>query len=432
VADDQAEVERYREVAHLLYKAAKPYRVLAALQWPLAARAEFLEGGASKPPEVSYAPVDTTPCVEAVRLARRSIFPGSLVDDWFDAQADAIEKTALLLGATGTAAFYAYSRELYGAPEIPLRYDPITPMDLARQVHDVIGDLHRINIGDTPPASRPAAEVAAELETAVNAHFGDDAPKVEIVDDLSANALASSKRIRVRRGALFTDRDSQQLLQHEAFIHVATALNGKAQEDLPILALGHPGTTRTQEGLAVFSEFLSGTLELDRFRRLADRVIAVQMAIDGADFIEVFRWFSERSATPEQAFESTRRVFRGGLITGGAPFTKDVVYLSGFLQVSTFSRAAFAADRADCLATLFSGKLDLSAVPALCELRRLGLCRRPKFLPPWAADPRWVLTWLTYSTFAARIDLSAVTDAVSRLLERAPVVELEPRPLAGV
>ena len=34
-----------------------------------------------------------------------------------------------------------------------------------------------------------------------------------------------------------------QLLNHEAFIHVATGLNGRTQTDIPILAIGHPGTT---------------------------------------------------------------------------------------------------------------------------------------------------------------------------------------------
>lgn len=89
-------------------------------------------------------------------------------------------------------------------------------------------------------------------------------------------------------------------------------------------------------------------------------------------------------------------------------------------------RAAFAAGRADCLRMAFAGKLDIYAIPALCELQRLGLCRLARYLPPWASDPRSVLTWLTYSTFAASIDLSAVTGAVSRLLDRAPVVLGEP------
>jgi uncharacterized protein (TIGR02421 family) len=425
VADDEGEVDRYRQVARLLYEAARPIRVLAALRWPAEVRDEFLAADGRANPEVVYPSFDPAPTLEAVYAARRTIYPGSVVDDWFQETAEAIEIGARMLAAAGTPAFFAYSQELYSSPTEPLRYDPATPLDLARGVHEAIDALARVDLGATPAPSLSAEDVAADLTAAITERFGDDAPEVRIVDDLSANALATSKVIKVRRGARFTDRDAAQLLQHEAFIHVATSLNGKAQADLPILGLGHPGTTRTQEGLAVFSEFVSGTLELDRFRRLADRVLGIQMAIDGADFVEVYRWFEERAATREQAFESTRRIFRGGVLSGGAPFTKDVVYLSGFLQVSTFVRAAFAAGRADCLRMLFAGKLDLYAIPALCELRRVGLCRPARHVPPWAADPRWVLAWLTYSTFAAGIDLSSVTTAASRLLARAPIVHTE-------
>ncbi|MFT5260688.1 MAG: hypothetical protein ACI810_002443, partial [Gammaproteobacteria bacterium] len=57
---------------------------------------------------------------------------------------------------------------------------------------------------------------------------------------------------RIREGACFTDRDIVQLINHEAHIHVGTSLNGLAQTHLPLLAASHPGTTRTQEGLAAF------------------------------------------------------------------------------------------------------------------------------------------------------------------------------------
>jgi uncharacterized protein (TIGR02421 family) len=275
--------------------------------------------------------------------------------------------------------------------------------------------------------TRTSADVVAHLEAAVREHFGADAPHVMIVDELSANAVASTSRIKVRRDAMFTNKDAAQLLNHEAFIHVATGLNGRAQTDLPILAIGHPGTTRTQEGLAVYSEYVSGTLGLDRLRRLADRIIGVRMACDGADFIELYRWFLERSPAPEQAFESTRRIFRGAPITGGAPFTKDCSYLSGFLSVSTFIRAAFVAGRADTIALLFAGKLDLFAIPALAELRSVGLCHPARFVPPWASDPGWVLSHLTLSTFMADVDLSTVADAVGELLERSPRVDIGDR-----
>ena len=84
--------------------------------------------------------------------------------------------------------------------------------------------------------------------------------------------------------------------------------------------------------------------------------------------------------------------------------------------------------RLDCIGTLFAGKLDLFDIPALVELRRLGLCRSPVHRPPWVDDPGWALTWLTYSTFAAAIDLAAVSDAVGHMLARAPRIDIDPGP----
>jgi uncharacterized protein (TIGR02421 family) len=422
------EKDRIRSVAAELHAAAKPIRVLGSLAWPANVREDFLASGGDHLPEVEYEPYDPTDTLAAVATARRSIFPGEPIDTWLEGTADSIETTARMMATRGTEAFRAHGRRLYGGPDEPLRYDPATPTDLADQVLAIIDQVGHAGLRFPEPEGDDAEEVAVVIESAVQRHFGESAPRVELVDELSANALATASRIRIRRGAKFTDRDARQLLQHEAYIHVGTSLNGRHQPDLPILAVGHPGTTRTQEGLAVYAELMSGTLDLDRFRRLAWRVQAIAMALAGADFIEVYRWFGERIDDPVQAFESTRRVFRGGVLTGGAPFLKDVVYLGGLLEVATYVRAALSAGRIDCLALLFVGKLDIRAIPALGILANAGLCRRAKFVPPWVSDPRSVLASLTWSVFAGRIDLPQVAMAVERILSRTETVTfVEPR-----
>jgi uncharacterized protein (TIGR02421 family) len=427
VATEQDDEDRWRAAATTLGRAAKPMRVLSALAWPAQEREAFLASGGTRLPTPSYVPVDPAPVLAAVDAARGSLRPGSMVDDWLGREADAVATTALMLASVGKPSFSEHSAELYGVPTRPLRLDPTTPLLLAESVLTAVDELTAQNLLGDPPRDRTAEDVAAEIEAAVTVHFGADAPKVLVVDELSANAVASTSKIKIRRGALFTRRDAAQLLNHEAYIHVGTGVNGRLQTDLPILAVDHPGTTRTQEGLAVFSEFVSGQLDLDRLRRLAHRVLAVQLVIDGADFVELYQWFLDRSPTPEQAFESSRRIFRGAPLEGGAPFTKDCGYLSGLLGVMTYVRAAFAAGRADTLGLLFAGKLDITAIPALAELRSRGLCQPGRHLPPWALDPSWVLTYLTLSTFMSRIDLAAVADAVGELLSQCPKVEIAPR-----
>jgi uncharacterized protein (TIGR02421 family) len=413
-------------VAKLLYMAARPVRILKSINWSPAVKDEFFARGARVLPKVIYPGFDPTPTIAAIREVRRLIVPVSPVDMWFERQAESIEGGARMLAGMGTAVFFEHSRRLYGEPTAPLRYYPATSLELAQRVQEVIESLARIDPGVAAPAYRSAEQVAREIEARVQGHFGEDAPGIELVDKLSANALATASAIRIRRGARFTDRDAAQLLQHEAFIHAATSINGRAQTDLPVLAAGHPCTTRTQEGLAVFAEIISGTMELDRLLRLAHRVFAIQMAIDGADFLDVYNWFLERTGNPDQSFESTRRVFRGGILTGGGPFTKDVVYLFGLLQVSNAIRAIFSAGRSDCLRLLFCGKLDLQDVPALAELTRMGLCRLPRHVPPWVSDSSSLLALLTYSTFINRMDMAPMIAVVEKMLESAPVIELPP------
>ena len=428
---DPAEQARITTVAQCLHQAARPIKILKAIGWPDEAKAKFFAQGAKALPQVEYPPFDPQPVLELVNQARRNILGGSVIDSWLERQAQALETGARMLAGAGTPAFFEHSRQAYGAPTSPMRFDTETPLDLAQQIQTTIQQLDHINHVISPPEFHDADDVAQEIEVAVKQHFGDSAPAIQVVETLSANALASASRIRIRKDARFTDRDAAQLLHHEAHIHVATALNGQAQTALPILSAGHPGTTRTQEGLAVFAEIISGTIELNRFQRLADRVFAIQMAVEGADFLQVYQYFLERTDKPDQSFESARRVFRGGVITGGAPFTKDVVYLYGLLQVGTAIRAIFSAGRADCLLMLFCGKLDIYDLPALCELNTAGLCQLPRFVPPWVSDPRYLLALLTYSTFMNQIESEQALVAAKKLLENTPVVDVSARQARG-
>lgn len=417
-----SDLERIRRAATLLRDAERPIRILRTLAWPSEVREGFFAAGADKLPEVRYAPPDPAPTLAALAAARSCIGEGSAVDTWLTRQADAIETSARMLAAVGTAEFFTHASRLYGTPRDPLADATTTPLDLAKLLHETLTAANKIDLGAPSPACHLAQGVAAKMRAAVADRFADMAPEVVVVDELSANALAGPRAIRVRRTACFTDRDVDQLIHHEAFIHVATSLNGQAQADLPILGAGHAGTTRTQEGLAVFAELMSTTLDPSRLLRLADRVLAIQMAVDGADFLDVYRYFVDRTGEPEQAFESARRVFRGGVLTGGAPFTKDLVYLGGLLRVHNFLRAAVAAGRSDCIRLLFCGKLDIRDVPALAQLAAAGLCRPPLFLPPWAEDLRFLVSYLAYSAFLNRVDLGRLSASFAELLDETPRV----------
>ncbi len=415
------ERERVRELATELRRAEKSVRVLRTLSWPEETCARFLATKATALPHVVYPRFDATPVVERVRAVKSKLSGKNPVDRWLKRQAHAIEMGAHLLEAAGTKRFFAISKELYGTPTTPLLDGHTTSLMLAERLDRVLRALDHGDLGP-PRRTLSAAALAQRMRKEVRRHLGDAAPTVVVVEHSSAKAVAGARRIKIRRSARFTEDDIRQLVMHEAMVHIATSLNGNAQRDLPILAAGHPGTTRTQEGLAVFSEIVSGAMAPDRFRRLSDRVLAIQMATEGADFLELYRFFLERNDEPTQAFENARRVVRGGLVGGGAPFTKDGVYLDGLIRVHDFLRVAVRIDRSDVMPLLFCGKLDIEDLPALATLAGTGLLRYPRFLPPWAENRRFLISYLAYSGFLNGVKLRAVERHYRELLEEAPRV----------
>ena len=185
---------------------------------------------------------------------------------------------------------------------------------------------------------------------------------------------------------------------------------------MPVLGSNYGSVTKTQEGLAVFSEFITGSVDLKRMRRLSDRVLAIDMAISGADFIEVYRFFVERCDTKTQAFESTRRVFRGGITRGGAPFTKDIVYLDGMIRVHNFFRAAVASGKEEVSRLIFSGKLDLEDIATVRSMVKDKLVSKPKFIPQWFLDIDFLICYFAFTVFIDEINYKKIDTYYQKIL----------------
>ncbi len=412
-----AELERLSSAGTLINEAQKKLPVLGTIAWDRSLADEFLASGATELPRPVYRSVDPSPIFEQIRTARALIDGTSPVHDWLKRLARTIEVTAQMLAAVGTKAFCEYSCELYGTSTSSIADGNHTALDLAERLDGLLAEIDACSGFFIPSGAIDAHQLKARLDAALPEYFGSDAPVVNVSHNASAKAVAGKTYIKIREDAMFSEYDVNQLLQHEALVHIATGKNGAAQSLFPILGESHPGNARTQEGLAVFAEFISGALDPKRFRRLADRVIAIDMAINGADFIELYRFFREKNSedNPMEAFESARRVVRGGLTAGGAPFTKDTVYLAGLVEVHSYLRAAVRSRNTQYMRLLFVGKLDLADLPALRMLQDTGHLQPPRFVPPWASDMRFLLSYLAYSTFLNQIDLKSVGDRYADL-----------------
>ena len=377
----------------------------------------FFRNKGEKLPEVKYKPYDFTAVTNDLSKARR-LLQDSDYDGWLLKKAKEIELSANLLANCGTREFFNISAQIYGLPNSKLHDGSTTPLDLACKFEAIIDSFQKDPVKNVQLERISADEMCARISRTVKNTFGNLAPKVIVVDELSAKATATSRNIKIRKKGRFYGKDVQQLINHEALVHVATTINGRAQGNMRILGANYGSVTKTQEGLAVFSEFITGSIDIERMRRIVDRVLAIRMAIDGADFIEVYRFFMERTDLKNQAYENARRVFRGGVMTGGAPFTKDIVYLDGLIRVHNFFRSAVSRSREDVLRLVFAGKMELDDIPIIAKMAKDGLVKTPEFIPPWASDLNFLICYFAFSVFIDDIDYRKVGEYYDKLFDK--------------
>lgn len=414
-------LDRFRTIDDELAVVSKSIRVLSNLTWPKDRQDRFLEGwraGRPSLPEVELPPVDHTAEIEALVGIMARCDRDHPIGDHLFKTAWSYATAARMLGAIGTPAFTEHSVALYGRPDHVYERQQMSAMDGADSILSVTDDLLRSDAVLRTTPDIPAEDFADMLRTSLGAFFDQDPVEVVVDPAMSAKAAAGSKRVKVQAGAMFSSLDLAQLLNHEAFIHTATSLNGRHQP-LRVLGLGSPRTTKTQEGLAVFSELITYSIDLVRLRRVALRAQAVQSALAGADFIDVFTIYLEGGQTEADAYNSAQRVFRGGDVRGGIAFTKDGAYLEGLLLVQTFLRKAIAEGRADLVPILFGGRMTLGDVLELEPLFRDGTLQPPRYMPDWVSGLRRLSAYLAYSLVSGRVQMDIVELPRFRELEEA-------------
>lgn len=391
-------------------------RVLKVIDWPKALELRFLERWRAGQPELPQ-PANAAPDLREEVAAFEAIMArcdrADPIGRFLHRSAWSYRVAAEMLMCVGTPRFTECSALLYGLPDYKYRSQDATNLDAAEQMLRITDDL--VGGFKVPPvvADIPAPEFAARLRARIGPFFSggglEDSPVEVVLDErIGAKAVAGSKRIKVRHDARFSELDLEQLAQHEAFVHTATLLNGKAQPALATLGLGTPRTTRTQEGLATFAEIITDALDIARLRRIALRVRMVKAALEGADFIEVFRGFVAAGAAEDDAFRSAARVFRGGDPRGWICFTKDAAYLEGTFMVSLFIRKALQQGRPELIPHLFAGRLTLGDALELAPLFADGTLRPARFVPPWASDPRKLLAVITFFAASSQFRLDTV------------------------
>lgn len=183
-----------------------------------------------------------------------------------------------------------------------------------------------------------------------------------------AMVLNNIQTLVLNKHHIFSDNEMAILKNHEIGVHMVTTMNGLLHP-LKIFSHGLPNNVETQEGLAVFSEYMSGNLTIKRLKELAYRVIAVDSLAKGYSFSKTFRLLHNTyDLEREQAFYITTRAHRGG------GFTKDYLYLSGLKKIYTYYNSG------KDLSVLLTGKVSLEYLEEIKYLQKKGLAVSAKHI----------------------------------------------------
>ena len=388
--------------------ASRDIKVLSKLSWPAEVQTTFLrqvEHGNIQLPTPEYSKVDLAEnrTELAACMAELQGSDEPLRQYLFDT-AESYHTLCLLLESIGTSELTTHSLTLYGGPTDAVGNGQVNNLDAAKHFLEVSQSYKQEEALQEIDYCISTETLAEEMRARLNEVFDEGLVRVEVDADMVSKAAAGATRVRLRANTGFSEYDLEQLLQHEAFVHSLTAINGK-QQPFQTFSLGAPRTTGAQEGLATFAEMVTGVMDINRLERLALRVVAIDLALNGADFIEVYRFFLSVGQTETESFNSSMRIFRGVPVTGGSAFTKDVVYLHGLMEVHTFFRWAVQHKKLALSRHFFAGRMTLSDVLKLEPIFKQGVLLEPRYQPPWMIRTRALAGYLAFSVFVNRISV---------------------------
>jgi uncharacterized protein (TIGR02421 family) len=337
-------------------------------------------------PRFTYRPLDIDQGEMSGELKDLGKYLGnSELDDLYRKKIEEIDNQLLLISSVGNEEkFLKYSILLYGTPSETNGGGGVKPLDIAK----IWLSASRISEEKYVPARDPnphKESVARSLDR--EARFYGFYCRIFVKDHLSANAAAGENSVVLRGGTLYSKKESIRMCVHEVGFHLLTTYNGK-QHKLRIFEIGTPGYYFDQEGGAIWAEEESKAITNYRLAILGARTMGISLALEGADFYEVFKaMHQEFKFSQDDAFYICERVFRGGV------YTKDGIYQLGFYNV----RNSFRFDVADPY-TFINGKMSLKYAPLFEELAKEGYVeKKPKYIPRFMQDEEWINTWRTLS-----------------------------------
>ncbi|MGZ8094784.1 MAG: flavohemoglobin expression-modulating QEGLA motif protein [Methylosarcina sp.] len=426
VKPSSAYLTQVKALSDRIVKAQQPIRILDAIKWDETIKQAFFNSNCKSLPQVTPDYYKNRPL---------GFDPEEKKHEFYQIERDLVRTLGQLnplsvimrricreyqdvvdmLQARGTLTFSNISQELYGSSQDVFHIgDPSIAM-LGSMMESTLLQLLKLDFLNEEPKTIPAKEAVILLNEKIQALFPGDGLRAMISDGILADAAAGTDYVKLRADAYFNMRDLRVFEVHEVWVHLGTTLNGLAQPYCSFLGKGPPSAAVTQEGLAVLMEILTLSSTPNRLMNLINRVRAITLAEEGADFLDIFLFFLEKGLDREESYTLSSRVFRGSS-PDGMPFTKDLTYIKGFVLTYNFMRLAVSKGKPDRIPLLFCGKTMLEDMKVLADLVEEGTVIPPRFLPPQFADLMGLSAWMSFSRFMSSMSFKQLEQDYANVL----------------
>lgn len=409
-----------------IVKSQQPIRILDAIKWDDSIKQAFFSSKCKEMPRVSpeyyqerplgFDPVEKKQEFHQIErdLVRKlgQLNPLSVIMRRICRE---YQDVVTMLESRGKPVFTNISQELYGSSQDVFHIGDPTIAGLGSMMEETLMQLLKLDCLVEESKTIPASEAVIILNEKIEAMLPGNGLRAMISDGIVADAAAGTDYVKLRADALFNMRDLRVLEVHEIWVHLGTTLNGLAQPYCTFLGKGPPSATVTQEGLAVLMEVLTFSSTPKRLMRLINRIRAITLAEEGANFIEIFNFFLEKGLDKEESYTVSSRVFRGSL-PDAMPFTKDLTYIKGFVLTYNFMRLAVSKGRPDRIPLLFCGKTMIEDMKVLFDLVEEGTVIPPRFLPPQFTDLMGLSAWLSFSRFMTSMNFRQLEQDYANVL----------------
>lgn len=417
--EQMSEQQTIRTLSDRLVQAQAPIRILDAIKWGDEVKREFFANKCERLPAVDHdfyqkhpLPFDAKEKVQEfraiIRDTRNQLGMYSTITRMIERRCEDYCKAVKMLVARGTPFFSQIAMELYGGPDDAFYSNGPRLSDLGALLGDVLKSLSVEIRSEADDKKYTAQQVVDILQARFSIYFDNrNQALVKISDNIVADASAGADSIRINQHVLFSERDIKYLEVHEGWVHLGTTINGASQPFCTFLAKGSPASSITQEGLAVVTEVFTFSSNPTRMLKLTNRVKAIDLVAQGANFIDIFRLFKSQGWDDDESYTYALRVFRGST-PDGKPFTKDLCYTKGFVLIYNYFRLAVKQGLVHQIPLFFVGKTLIDEVQGLQELIDQGIVNRPLYMPPQFKDLAALSAWMSFSLYLNKFDLETL------------------------